>query len=259
MKRYALIVGIDEYKTEARLLNYVSPTRLHKAKRDAKAVYDLLYAHGDFYNIDFLTDGDATCDELKAALKRVLLERGKQAEVLIYFAGHGFTVRPSEFERQGYLATYDCQLTGVEMTLTDVKDGLSFEFLNGVIGAAQKGGLSGLAVLLDCCESEFFIEQTLIASKLNSLEKQSYFLSAACRSFEKARENERHGVYTGALVAALTDREAITKTGEMTVSEAHNRVERALKQSGQEAISFGYGSSMVMVRYGGAAGGAGGQ
>lgn len=110
MKRYGLIVGIDKYKPVSRLPYYGSPTSLNRAKSDAQAVYELLREHGDFNDLLTLYDSQATEAELKKALNHVLLEQGKQAEVLIYFAGHGFTAQPSEFERQGYLATYDCQV-----------------------------------------------------------------------------------------------------------------------------------------------------
>ncbi len=252
MKRYGLIVGIDKYKPVSRLPYYGSPTSLNRAKSDAQAVYELLREHGDFNDLLTLYDSQATEAELKKALKHVLLEQGKQAEVLIYFAGHGFTAQPSEFERQGYLATYDCQVRVQDDVPVNVEQGLSFEFLNGVIGKAQREGLAGLAVFLDCCESELIIEDALIGHKLSRLTQKGCFLSTACRSFEVAREDARYGLYTGALVAALTDEADVSAGNEITVSEAHNRVERALKESGQEPIAFGYGSSMVMVRYRGA-------
>ncbi|MEL7144219.1 MAG: caspase family protein, partial [Cyanobacteria bacterium J06573_11] len=245
MNRYALIVGIDEYSASTPLGGYISPGRLRKARSDAEAIHALLKDHGNFNDILPLYDEAATHAELVKALKNVLLEQGPQSEVLIYYAGHGFTARPTEFERQGYLATYDCQLTGQGETLTEVKDGLSFATLNGVISQAREKGLAGLAVFLDCCESEFVIEQSLMNNRLSGLTQRGYFLSAACRSYEVARETGTYGVYTGALVAALEDRAA----GEMTVSEAHNRVVRALKGSRQEPIAFGYGNSMVMVSY----------
>lgn len=252
MKRYGLIVGIDKYKPVSRLPYYGSPTSLNRAKSDAQAVYELLREHGDFNDLLTLYDSQATEAELKKALNHVLLEQGKQAEVLIYFAGHGFTAQPSEFERQGYLATYDCQVRVQDDVPVNVEQGLSFEFLNGVIGKAQREGLAGLAVFLDCCESELIIEDALIGHKLSRLTQKGCFLSTACRSFEVAREDARYGLYTGALVAALTDEADVSAGNEITVSEAHNRVERALKESGQEPIAFGYGSSMVMVRYRGA-------
>ncbi|MEL7051628.1 MAG: caspase family protein, partial [Cyanobacteria bacterium J06588_5] len=245
MKRYALIVGIDKYYCGAPLAGYRSPDRLGKARSDAEAIYALLKAHGNFNDIVPLYDEAATHKRIVEELRHVLIEQGSQAEVLIYFAGHGFTAQPSEFERQGYLATYDCQYTGKGTTLTDVKNGLSFATLNGVIEQARAVGLAGLAVFLDCCESEYVIEQSLINNKLTGLTQRGHFLSAACRSFEVAREKGAYGVYTGALVAALKDESA----REITVSEAHNRVEKTLKGSHQEPISFGFGSSMVMVSY----------
>ena len=205
MKRYALIVGIDEYEPVSRLPDYVSPTQLNRARSDAEAVFELLDSHGNFNDILTLYDQQATEAELKQALKHVLLEQGKQAEVLIYFAGHGFTAQASEFERQGYLSTCDCQVRLQNGLPVNVEKGLSFEFLNGVIARAQQGGLAGLAVFLDCCESELIIEDALIGDKLSRLTQKGCFLSTACRSFESARENARYGVYTGALVAALTD------------------------------------------------------
>ncbi len=240
MSRYALIVGIGEYKNK-------SLKKLTKPKTDAQAVHDLLQRHGNFDDIHLLQDEKASYKRLSERLEYVLLTQGSKAkaEVLLYFTGHGFTAGPSKYDQQGYLATHDCTVTVKDRTTTHAEQAISFQFLNGLIGDAD---LSGLAIFLDCCHSEFFIEQALIAKNLsNCFDKQSYFLSAACRSFEQAYadRDQPHSVYTGALLQALSDE----VTGDVKASEAHDKVRRQLKGSGQEPISLGLIDSLTVVTY----------
>lgn len=79
MKRYALVVGIGQYQHFK---------GLSKPAVDAAAVRSVLQARGDFsLEIPLLVDGQATQANVQAALKRVLKDQGKGAEVLIYFTG----------------------------------------------------------------------------------------------------------------------------------------------------------------------------
>ena len=143
MKRYTLVVGIDRYK-------YLG--HLAKAVYDAREIHALLVEHGQFDEVPvLLLNEQATEDALRQALEYVLIKQGKQAEVLIYFAGHGFVAGKSEFEQQGYLATYDSKLQREQGELVSAEGSLPFVFLNGLI---KKAELAGLAVFLDCCQSE---------------------------------------------------------------------------------------------------------
>ena len=236
MARYALVVGIGDYQ---------HLKSLSKPASDAQTVCDLLRDRGNFDHIHPLLDAEATYEALVKQLEYVLLNQGDRAEVLLYFTGHGFTAGPSKRAQQGHLATYDCKVKfDRDSNITYAEGALSFQELNALIDEAKP---AKLAMLLDCCHSEFFVEQALIGQGLSGFGDRGYFLSAACRSYEKAWANphENHSVYTGALLQTLRDRQA----QEITASEAHNSVQRQLKGSGQEPISFGYGDSLALVTY----------
>ncbi|MEM9091244.1 MAG: caspase family protein, partial [Cyanobacteria bacterium P01_F01_bin.53] len=238
MKRYALIVGIGKY---------TALPELAKPRNDAQAMYNLLDKHGNFDEIHVLVDQQATCARLTKKLEYVLLEQGTKAEVLIYFSGHGFTAGASKYERQGYLAAVDCRVKGAGGAAVSAEQGVSFALLNGLIGDAN---LAGLAVMLDCCQSGYSIEETLINRKLSGFGEKGYLLSAACRGFESAWENEGEpcSAYTMALVAALALPNEAAQ-GEVTALAAHLAVCATLKGTGQEPIQFGYGSDFVVVDY----------
>ena len=113
-------------------------------------------------------------------------------------------------------------------------------------GLIAESNLAGLAVFLDCCHSERFIEQMLVGKGLgNGFSARQYFLSMACRGYEYAYENkgEPYSAYTAALLSALQDEAA----GKISVVKAHEAVKDRLK--GQEAISLSYGSDFVVVDY----------
>ncbi|MEL6813536.1 MAG: caspase family protein, partial [Cyanobacteria bacterium J06598_3] len=236
MSRYALVVGVGQY-VDPRLPN------LSRARADAQGVYDLLAAHGDFDEIHLLQDGQASYARLYERLEYVLLKQGAKADVLIYFSGHGLTAGPNRFAQQGHLATCDCVLKPSGKFLT-VEKAIDFQLLNGLIAEAD---LARLAVFLDCCHSERFIEQALIGKGLSCFGERQYFLSTACRGYEFAYENvgEPYSAYTGALLQALDDRDA----GAVTVAEVNVAVRKLLKGSGQEPISLDYGSDFVVVDY----------
>jgi uncharacterized caspase-like protein len=111
MSRYALIVGIGEYK---------SLKKLTKPKTDAQAVHDLLQRHGNFDEIHLMQDEKASYQKLSERLEYVLLTQGSKAKagVLLYFTGHGFTAGPSKYDQQGYLATHDCTVTKKDTAIT---------------------------------------------------------------------------------------------------------------------------------------------
>ena len=182
-------------------------------------------------------------------METVLIKQGKQAEVLIYFAGHGFVAGKSEFEQQGYLATYDSKLQQEQGELVSAEGSLPFVFLNGLI---EKAELAGLAVFLDCCQSEYVIDQALLSRGLRGFQEKEYFLSAACRGFAPAYEESEgpHGVYTGALRKALVVEKADQQTGEVSAADAHSEVVKQLKgKKLQTPVQFGFGNSFSVVRY----------
>ncbi|MEO1592537.1 MAG: caspase family protein, partial [Cyanobacteria bacterium J06632_22] len=226
MKRYALIIGIGEYQ---HLPN------LSKPVGDATAVYELLKAEGEFQDIKLLTGKKVTTKALQKELKTLLLQRGENSDLVLYFTGHGFTVG-DEFDQRGLLATYDCR--------KEQQNGLSFTWLNNLI---QQASLSSLALFLDCCESEFFIENALLQTSLSDLTKKSCFCSAACRTFEQAyaRTSAQHSFFTGAMLKALRQRDQ----GEITAFQVHQHIAPQLKAQHQEPVYIGRGDNITLLDY----------
>ncbi len=219
MARYALVVGIGEY-------DYLSS--LSKPMRDAEAMRAVLQA-GNQFEVTLLNER-VTRDRLREALETLLLKRGKNSDVLIYFTGHGFTAGEDEDEAQGYLATQDCRVELERNQVLSARKGFSFQSLNGLIARAK---LSSLVMLLDCCHGGSFIESAQARQTLSALNKTRYCLITACRSFEQAyaMTEAEHSIFSSAVLAALRTEEA-----RVTALDVQRRVENELKNTGQEPL-----------------------
>ncbi|MBE9063381.1 caspase family protein, partial [cf. Phormidesmis sp. LEGE 11477] len=230
MARYALVVGVGEY-------DYLPD--LSKPRRDAEAMRDVLQT-GNRFEVTLLNEG-VTRDRLRSALETLLLKRGKNSDVLIYFTGHGFTAGEDEDEAQGYLATQDCRVEMDGDRVLSARKGFSFQSLNGLIAKAE---LSSLVMLLDCCHGGSFIESAQAREKLSALNKTRYCLITACRSFEQAyaMTDAEHSIFSSAVLAALR-----TENGQVTALDVQRRVENELKNTGQEPLYVGAGSDVVIL------------
>ncbi|MEL7067461.1 MAG: caspase family protein, partial [Cyanobacteria bacterium J06581_3] len=230
MNRYALIIGVGKYD---HLPN------LSKPEVDAAAMRDVLQADNQF-EVTLLNEG-VTRDKLREALETLLLKRGKNSDVLIYFTGHGFTAGEDEDEAQGYLATQDCRVEIEGNRVLSARKGFSFQSLNGLIARAE---LSSLVMLLDCCHGGSFIESGQAREKLSALNKTRYCLITACRSFEQAyaMTDAEHSVFSGAVLAALR-----VQAARVTALDVQRRVEHELKNTGQEPLYVGAGSDVAVL------------
>jgi len=242
MARYALVIGISRYD------NF---RNLDKAATDAAAIARILQTHGQYQveplpkrlieaenRWELATDKKLTGKALEQSLETFLLERAKDQEALIYFAGHGFEVPGLGRRKKGYLATSDCT--------SDGRNAILFSDLNDLI---RESSLSNLVLILDCCHAGSFLERTMLESTLTAFkEKKDYYLITACRSFERAREGEEHGIFTAAVLKGLQPDNADTE-GTVTGDRLFDFVQRELRQSGQEPIRTGTGRSITLVSY----------
>lgn len=242
MARYALVIGISRYDFFR---------NLDKAATDAKAIAQILQTHGQYQveplpnrlveaenRWELATDKRLTGKELGQKLETFLLEQAKDQEALIYFAGHGFEGPGLGRKKKGYLATSDCT--------SDGHNAILFSDLNDLI---RESSLSSLVLILDCCHAGFFLERTLLESTLTVFkEKRDYYLITACRSFERAREGEEHGIFTAAILKGLQPEHA-RRDGIVTGDRLFDFVQQELRQSGQEPIRTGTGRSITLVAY----------
>ncbi|BBD70543.1 diguanylate cyclase [Nostoc commune NIES-4072] len=168
-----------------------------------------------------------------------LLEKAKNHEALIYFAGHGFEAPTLTGNQKGYLATFDCT--------SDGQNAIAFDDFNDLIHKSQ---LASLVVLLDCCYAGSFLEKSFLRSSFpvfNS--KLNYRLITASREFERAREDIEGGIFTQAILKGLSHDKADETTGEVNASDLFSFISRQLKHSGQEPIFMGGGRSIPLVWY----------
>jgi energy-coupling factor transporter ATP-binding protein EcfA2 len=239
MARYGLVIGVDQYR---------SPLgNLSKTRNDARTVANLLREHGDFTDIQELTE-EVTGQQLKNALRQLLTERADRQEAFIYYTGHAVV-----WEGRGYFALSDTILETSVGQITVVKNGIPLTYLRDLIGEAE---LSSLVVILDCCHSETFLEESrgfLQSAAINQefLDlRTNYFLVSACRKFEEAYalHNEDHSIFTGALLRALS-RDRANDRGAINASTMFGSIENDLKGKGQEARLFCFGGAPIIIDY----------
>jgi len=227
MARYALVVGISEYKH--------LPSPLSKTLGDAEAVANLLRSHGDFQEVILLNKPNLSKDDLFTQLERFLIEQATGSEVLIYYTGHGVLVEDCGV-RQGYLAPSNCKATKESVT-----DGIPFVALNKLI---VRSPLSSLVMFLDCCHSGALLK--VIAETFTAFNKtdKDYLLISACRDFEEsaAMRKEPHSIFTGALSEQRQDDEGKINSGSL-----FGFIYGRLKQKQQEPRHFGHGRAMKIV------------
>ncbi|MBD2487161.1 ATP-binding protein [Aulosira sp. FACHB-615] len=240
MARYALVVGITDYKIPLK--------NLSKPATDAEAVAQVLQAYGDFEDIKLLK-GNVTKQQLGDALKILLRRQAVNHEAIIYFTGHGITVSDLELEtQQAYLATSDLKIVTQGDTIVEQTSGISLINLNQLITESH---LSSLVVLLDCCHSGHFLERHLIEKTLTAFSSQrDYYFIAACRDFQQAyaKKNEQHSIFTTALLRGLSAENA-NDNGQVTGDRIFDMIASELKGSGQEPIRMGWGRSINLVKY----------
>ena len=240
MARYALVIGIAEYKSR-----HLNP--LPKAVGDADAIAHLLKQHGQCEQVNVLT-GKVSKKEIETALATLVMQKAAKNEVLIYFTGHGVAVKSGMGITKGYLTTSDCQITLDEGQPSDVSQAISFSDLNDLIRSSD---LSNLVMLIDACHSGDFIERTLMERSFSAFnDKQDYFLITACRGYEKAwvKTRDDHSIFTGALLEALVPANA-DKDGRLTGDRLFSELSRTLRESRQEPVRFGKGRALHIVQF----------
>jgi WD40 repeat protein len=239
MARYALVVGITDYTNQL--------SNLTKPATDAKAVEEVLKAHGDFEDIAVLK-GKVSTTKLAEALKTLLQQQAVKNEALIYFTGHGITVSDSLGTQQAYLATSDLTIVTQGKEIIEQTGGINLLSLNNLIRNSE---LSSLVVLLDCCHSGEFLERNLIEKSLTAFSSQrDYYFIAACRGFQQAyaKKSEQHSIFTTALLAGLSP-ENTNEHGKVTGDRLFDILATELKGSGQEPIRMGWGRSITLITH----------
>jgi ABC-type uncharacterized transport system fused permease/ATPase subunit len=251
MARYALVIGIAEYKKPLR--------SLPKTTTDAEAIAQRLEQCGNFQEVKrFPARWNAeqeryemlakavTGAELGQVLKTFLLQQAKDNEALIYFTGHGITVANLLGTHRAYLVTSDCTIQIENQQVVEQQRGIDFDDLNALI---RESSLSSLVMLLDCCHSGSFLERNSIEQTLTAFSSEKdYYLITASRGFEQAYGGEMHSQFTGAILQGLAPTEA-DRSGQISGDRLFDYISSRLRGSGQEPIRMGWGRSITLVTH----------
>ena len=110
---WALIIGINKYE---------NVNRLNFAVNDANVIKKLLIEKYGFpeKNIRFLTDKQATKNNIMAAFNEILLTAGDQDRVVVFYAGHGDTYKLPGGGDMGYLIPVDGYASKEKIFLTSI-------------------------------------------------------------------------------------------------------------------------------------------
>ena len=242
MARYALVIGIAEYKSK-HLEN------LSKPVKDAEAISTLLQKYGQCNTEPKVLKGNVTTSQLAESL-HTFLTQAANSEAIIYFTGHGISVQEPLGPSQGFLTTSDCVVNvGKDFRPIGQQNAISFASLNSLI---QGANLSSLVMLIDACHSGDFIEQTTVEQSFSAFSsKQDHLLITACRDFESAfaRKSDDHSLFTGAVLNALVAKKADPADGSITGDSLFNSLSQTLKGSRQEPVRFGKGRSLQIVQF----------
>src|SRR6185436_662965 len=175
--RKALVVGIDNYKNDARLSGCIN---------DATEFAKLIKRNGDgSKNFDVKLVKDVRTKSKLLGLIKETFKGGKDATSLFYFAGHGFIN-----DLGGYIVTPDAKQHDEGVSMDDI------------LKIAIKSGVSNRIIILDCCHSGIMgtpgTSETASAQLVNGMT----ILTSSLES-EFAMEVNGHGVFTNLLLDAL--------------------------------------------------------
>ncbi|MCO4771539.1 MAG: caspase family protein, partial [Deltaproteobacteria bacterium] len=121
--RVALVVGIDDYEAPA--------LRLKTARGGAAAIADVLRHEFGFDRVITLYDEEASRQAVLGALADLRNTQPDDA-LLIFWAGHGTTLRTADDEELGYLVPWDGALRGDRALVSNI----SMEEVRSVVGLA---------------------------------------------------------------------------------------------------------------------------
>jgi tetratricopeptide (TPR) repeat protein len=232
--RWAIVVGISEYKDESLNLKY--------AHRDAEALYELLLtpSGGGFEpeHVFKLVNEEATTANITRALRSFLKKPAKEDIVLIYFACHG----APDVDRPGivYLLTHDVDrkdISGTALPMREIdlslRENLLAERVIILADTCHSAAIGGGIGRRDASDNS-----AVVNSYLREVGKSrggvALLTSAEANevSFEDAKWGDGHGVFTHYLLEGMkgaADRSP--KNGVVTVGELFEYVRENVQQA----------------------------
>ena len=210
---WAVIIGIDKYKFSDQL-NY--------AVKDAEAVKDMLINKFDYpeENIRYLVNEEATLSEIKLNLGEVATSAGEDDRILVFYSGHGETLKGADGSEKGYIIPYEGR--------QDNPFGTGFA-MDEILTTSQMSKSKHMLFLMDACYSGLMTEKSKGLSQpqeqgyLSKVanEKARQIITAGGRDEQVIERDEwQHSAFTKNLLAGLDDWDAdIDNDGYVTADE----------------------------------------
>lgn len=210
--RYALIIGNEDYKSHQMGLS--SESNVDFAVNDAASFRD--YARGIFCipneNIIYLTNARAV--EMHRAIEKIslLIELSKgNAEVIFYFAGHGF---PDEVTKEPYIMPVDVSGNDLRFAIK----------LKDLYEKLSEHPHARLTVFLDACFSGGARNQGLLAARAVKVRPKDEALLGNLIVFSASSEQEsslpfkdqEHGMFTYHLLKKMKESNGNVTYGELS-------------------------------------------
>jgi len=212
---WAVIIGIDKYKYS---------NQLKYAVKDAQAIKNILIKKFNFpqNNITYLVNEDATMLAIRTALGNVAKNASENDRILIYYSGHGATIKPKRGPEKGYIIPYEGRENDPFAT------GYS---MDEMLMISQLSDSKHMLFLMDACYSGLMTESTKgfpeikegYLSKVSKIPGRQIITAGSSDELVIERDEWQHSAFTISLIEGLENWNAdINKDGYITANELGN-------------------------------------
>ena len=228
--RYALIIGNEDYQSMQRTLN--SEQNVPFAVNDATTFrdYAVKTLGVEQENITFLTN--ATAGQMAQQIDKVfkmLSKLGNKAELIVYYAGHGY---PDENSKIPYLIPVDVSASNLEMGIK----------LNDLYKNLSATNAKRIVVFLDACFTGGGRSNGLLASRgIKVIPKEdalngNLVVVSASSGLQSALpyQNEKHGMFSYYLFKKLQESKGNITLGDLFTFLKENVSLQSLKINNKE-------------------------
>jgi hypothetical protein len=217
-KRFALIIGNEDYSSFQNDIQ--SESNVSYAMNDARIFRE--YALKTFgvpeENLFYMVNATAGAMKQKIDLMTKLLSKVKNAELIFYYAGHGY---PDEVTHVPYLIPVDVSAANLSAAIS----------LKEIYERLSKTGANRISVFLDACFSGGARNSGLIAARGVRIEPREELLQGNIWSFSASSgkqsalpfNKEQHGMFTYFLLKKLQETKGDISYGDL-VDEVTKKV-----------------------------------
>jgi tetratricopeptide (TPR) repeat protein len=232
-KRWAIIVGISQYKDQSLNLKY--------ADRDAEELYKLLLTpSGGAFKADYiikLTNEDATTANITRALRSFLKKPAKEDIVLIYFACHGGP--DSDRPDIVYLLTHDTEpddISGTALPMREIdlclKENLRAERVIVLADTCHSAAIGGGIGRRNIADNTAVVNRYL--QEVSKAQGGIALLTSAEANqvaFEDTKWGGGHGVFTYYLLKGMRGEADTSRNGVVSVGELFEYVRKNVQEA----------------------------